>query len=276
MAEDWVAVGTWVMAVGTWAMVIVMTLANWRILRQNRFLVSVAGQQMAESVKQTQLMRFQIEVMMKNMERPKIIELTKTLLNPFIIQLHSEIQDFEGLRIGFPRGLSIWGKEDCINDLGRRHPDIREMIMNHEKNRELLRSRIDDLKKMIDDSEFKEKCRELITRYNETAPPEMLLQDPDSYAKEFIKCVIQGRTDLSGTYAKPMINFWRIHGSDLLMKRERDDIQSTTREVENLCSRYLREAQELRNRLVQLREEWVERFDLLREEIEPEKPVYIF
>lgn len=258
---DWVLV---TMAAGTWAMAFVMAISNWRIIRQNQQLVSVAGQQMEDNMIQTQLMRSQFEAMMKSIERPKIIELVKEVLNPAIDELDYVIKTH------FPRKLIIWGDEEgLLYDLERKQPGIKLMIKKHNKDSEVLDARIDELKAMIITPQFKEKCRELIENYNAATLPEKQLRgDIDSYVEQFTYFVIQNRKDLSDTSGQPsLVDFWRIHGGEFLKTREKEDIQNAVREIESLCDEYVGRARELREKFVQLREEWVANFNLLRGEI---------
>lgn len=261
---DWVLVA---MAAGTWAMAFVVAFANWRIIRQNRLLVSAAGQQMRESVQQTQLMRLQFKAMMRSIERPKINELAKHVVKPFIDELNTEILLFERSRIGSPRRLTVWGDEGLINDLERRRPGLKKMVKAHDRDSEVLNAKIDDLKRMINTSEFRERCREIIKRYNDAVPLEKrLVEDQDSCAEQFTYFVIQNRKDLSNIYGQSnKADFWRIHGSEFLKARERENVENTIKEVESLCDEYVGKARELREKLVQLREEWVANFNLLRE-----------
>lgn len=264
---DWALVA---MAVGTWAMAFVMALANWRIIRQNQSLVSAAGQQMKESIQQTQLMRLQFEAMMRGIERPQIIELAKEVLNPFIYELDLVI------KTRFPRKLTIWGDEEgLLNDLERRRPGIKLMVEKHNKDSEVLDAGINGLKGAINTPEFKENCRELVIKYNAAVPPgKQLHGDPNSYAEQLTYFVIQNKKDFGDSSGESsMVDFWRVHGGELLKAREKDDIQGTVKEVDSLRDEYLKNARELREKFVQLREKWVVDFNLLRGEIGQERGV---
>jgi len=232
MTVDWVLV----MAVGTWAMVLVMAIANWRIIRQNRSLVVAAGEQMNQSILQTELMRLQFQSMMKAIERPKIIELAKYILNPFISQLDTVTESFKRSKIGFPRRLTVWEDEGLIDDLERRRPGIKLMVEEHNKDSEILNAKINDLKRTINTPEFREKCFDLIGKYN--LPKKRLLEDPSSYMEQLTYFVIQDRKDFDDISGQ-LADFWRTYGSELLKMREKEGIQNAIKEIEDLCDRYI-------------------------------------
>lgn len=255
--------------VAAWAMVIIVGLGNLFLIRQNRSLISAVARQAQTGFEQARVMRLQFDAMIRGVERPKINELAKHVVKPFIDELNTEILLFERSRISPPRRLTVWGDEGLINDLERRRPGLKKMVKAHDRDSEVLNAKIDDLKRMINTSEFRERCREIIKRYNDAVPLEKrLVEDQDSCAEQFTYFVIQNRKDLGNIYGQSnKADFWRIHGSEFLKARERENVENTIKEVESLCDEYVGKARELREKLVQLREEWVANFNLLREEI---------
>lgn len=252
---DWLAVGTWIMAFGTWAVVLATALINWRIIRETR--------------KQTQIMFSQFDAMKKNIERPKIIELSKNVLGPFLNLL--KMVDESHL----PRELTIWGDAGLLNDLERRRPGIKKLVEIHNKDSKDLSASIDNL---INNQEFKKECQELINTYNETAQQnERLIESQIPFIMNRVAYqLIQNKKDFVEREDWPdraWERFWITYGDELLRMREKDDILDIIRKSDVLLDSYVINSRKLQEELIQLKEKWVSEFNLLREEIQFEAGV---
>jgi hypothetical protein len=196
----------------------------------------------------------------KAIERPKIVELAKNVLNPFIDELGKIAYTH------LPRELSSWGGVEYLDDLERKKPGIKKKLGNHNAFSEILKQRIVNIKAMIETPEFVEKSREMIRKYNETAPKGKELDSADpSLINRISYFIIQNRKELGNEDS--MADFWRIYGGEILKVREKENIRNAIEEYEKLLREYLENARKLQEELIELREKWVKEFNLLREEI---------
>ena len=207
------------------------------------------------------IMHSQFKTTMKVIERPKIVELAKNVLNPFIDDIETVVNTH------FPRELNLWGGVEYLYDLERKKPGIKKRIDNHNAVSKVLRQRIENLKAVLKTPELAEKCHEMIRKYNETATKgneltELAVPDLTDRISDFI---IQNKKDLEEK--DPLADIWRIYGSEIIKVREKENIRNAIEEYEKLLCEYLENARKLQEELSELREKWVEEFNLLREEI---------
>jgi len=210
-----------------------------------------------------------LDAMIKGVERPKIIELSKNVLGPFLNLL--KMVDESHL----PRELNIWGDAGLLNDLERRRLGIKKLVEIHNKDSKDLSASIDNL---INNQEFKKECQELINTYNETAQQnERLIESQIPFIMNRVAYqLIQNKKDFVEREDWPdraWERFWITYGDELLRMREKDDILDIIRKSDVLLDSYVINSRKLQEELIQLKEKWVSEFNLLREEIQFEAGV---
>jgi len=219
----------------------------------------------------------QTEIMREDRERPRIVELMKDIVTPFIRQLELEIRSLEKGDYGWDhRGKrakninKLIGPEMILNDLKRKSPPLKEKIEDHNERCSILREKLENLDKAIYTREFEEKCRDRFAEHNkkyragdpEFLPGHLIKNSPEV----FVGHIIDNRKELSCTTR--FNDFWRGYGAEFLEMRNRGDIKDKIDEIGSIAEELKRLSQEIKDDLEQLREKYRQKYHLLMGEIE--------
>jgi len=249
---------------------IIMAFQNRKTVKLGMSQIQVMSEQLKANIEQTSVMRQQLEMIIKERERPRIIELIQHVLSPLVHSLLIAIERHESGEIDYCEELMVTSlDEEYFRDFIRKFPQFGEKIKKFNEITKVVNAKIDDLIQEINTSEFREKCHELIVAYNQASPEKRLLEDYTSinkeYSKRFALHIIQNkRGDLGGAYIYN--KFWQLYGDELLKVRLQESISDKLTEFEHLWKEYGDKAQELKEALEKQREIYGEEYKITRKE----------
>lgn len=258
---DWVAIGTWVMAFGTLVMAAVVAYYNRKTLQQSRQ---------------------HLDILRRQMERPKVVELLKFAVSHLLIKLLEEVKALNEIGYNwvhksgkshstFVLEKEWWEKEEIMEGLRIKFPQIRELMDNHDKIVTSLNENLKVLDKAIYTPEFVEKCKKAIETYNANCPKELRVRESEisDAPQRVVSYVIDNLRELPE--ANPYYNFWKEHANQFLEIRENEEIKNGINNVEKITEKLSEIFLPLTNKLLELREKLREEYWITVQEIEEDR-----
>jgi len=228
----------------------------------------------------------QTELMINDRKRKRILEEVQDFLTPTIHSLEDEIKAIQGNEIHweiYPKdkayiiGLSkllpdIIDYGSAIFDITTKYPNLKTQLLSHDKLYNRLNELCGKIRSEIVVSEFKERLRVLIDKFNEKSEITKQLNEDrrdkseDVYAAWIIS---EGIFDRSPNQNTPYFDFWDRYKDELLRFINTSRIQSHKREIEDILDQ-LKELNE--NPLKEIKGvigKYREEYDLAKDEIDP-------
>lgn len=191
-------------------------------------------------------------------KKPVIEEMLKVVIHPLLKDVQGEIQFLRQEKFGLYHDLKrmvcheleprkLGAKGIVYENFAIRYPGIPVLLNHHDVEFYHLKESLENLANKLLSVGFKEKCVELITKYNESAKRAHLSDSDVNYLLMFV--IEKTREVEEGHVAR---EFWDINGAELLSFRERADVKEYIKNLENKRRELLRTCGELEAELKRL------------------------
>jgi hypothetical protein len=227
----------------------------------------------------------------KESKKGMIIDQVKKVISPFIDQLNREIQIFESGGFGFYltknsygiRGISELCRYDwqtnqsTINDIYLVSVGLKEKIEKHNEFVPKLKGKLKNLSDEILTPDFINLCKDKIKSFKENfALPSEHLTEPQLLV---VTNVINNQpTFLSESVQTiyPQMKFWNEFRNEFLKIREKEGIREEFEKLSRFINKIEQIAEEIRDELQRMREEYRKDYFLTEEELRSEDLGYEF
>jgi len=192
-------------------------------------------------------------------EKPVIEEMLRVVIHPLFRDVQSEIQYLREKGLGWYHNTKTMfcgrtleprksGAEGIIyENFARAYSNIPVLLNHHDVGIMHLERELENFADKLILAGFKEKCMELIAKYNQKDDSNKL---SGSDAEYLIGDVIDNRKEFEEK--NRFFDFWRIHGPELLKFREGDGVREHIKNVEDMRREHLHTCEELEAELRRL------------------------
>jgi len=187
-------------------------------------------------------------------------EMLNLIIKPLLFGVQSEIQYLREKRFGwyhiaktmlFVKTLELKksGAEEIVyQNFAKAHPNIHTLLKQHNVEISHLERELENFADKLISAGLKEKCMELIVKYNQKDDSNIKLSD--SNAEYFIGDVIDGRKEFEKGHQ--FSEFWEVCSPELLKFREGNGVREHIKKVEDMRREHLHTCEELEAELIQL------------------------
>jgi hypothetical protein len=226
----------------------------------------------AAVIYQTKMMRKQVEVIVKEKERPTMVEFLGGVATPLGLKLDDELDALGKRKFNWNHKKMKSGRITTIDVpllqlYARKFPRIQAEIEYHN----LMVSNLVESLKMIDKSiytsSFEQECHELVRKFNQESPETSRVPQNDiPRAPELIASfIIDNIEELPETH--PYHYFWRNYGSHFLKIREKDEVATALKVTDFFSNALISYLQKFSERLLSLSERLMEEYRITVEEV---------
>jgi len=263
------------LATATWASVIIATVL---VIVTMIFYIIMALQNrkmLKQGLLQISIMQRELDITIKEKERPRIVELIQYVLSPLVSSLLAVIEHYKNGEINYCEELSVGVYEEYFNHFLRKFPKFHEMIEEFNDIVNAVNQKLDGLMEEINTPNFRGKCYNLIVDYNKISLPEERLREDyatidKDYSKKFALLIVRNnRGNLGGGYIYS--KFWEKYGDELLKSRQTEKINAKLLDFERIWKKYGEKAEKLKETLEEQRENYAEEYRIPREDFWPKQ-----
>ncbi len=242
-----IVIGTWIMAFGTWAMA-------------------------AALIYQTIMTRKQLEITVKEKERPIIVEFLGRIALPLGTKLDGELDAIKKKEFDWDHG-EMKSRRITMIDLPLiqlytyKFPWIHVMAVYYNSTVSMLMNSLKKVDESIHTPNFGEECRKLVRKFNIESPENSRVPQneiPDAL-RRIIRYVINNEKELPET--SPYYHFWKKYGTHFLKIRERDEIAIELKAIHKVLDMVIPEVQIFNKKLLKLTEKLMREYHITAEEL---------
>jgi hypothetical protein len=230
----------------------------------------------------------QTELMVKDRERNKILEVVQDVLTPSIHHLKKEIEAIQNNKILWSErggveefGPMYYGGDETIKRLFNasspvfkdaiyKETDLERKFISHDNFREKLNDLYGKIKKEVITPEFEEGLQVLVNKLNESREGVKLVDNFDEVKRSIGYFIISKFTpERSTDSSMPLHDFWEEYRDELLKFRDTPPIKEFDKEIEGTLGQLKELDEALLEKIEEIREEYRVKYNFTKYKIDP-------